>query len=267
MAIRPPPPPAPFPLVCFPPFARMTPAPLRFVAVMWILPPEPPPERFVPVAPTADSVPFTIKVLETFRRITRRSGVDKVLEGILAARRCGFRGIRLNAVAIRGITEDEVIPLAEFARDHELELRFIEFMPLDAEQRWEDQQVISGEELRARLEVHFGPLIPTDRAFSAQPAKDYEYADGSGRVGFISSVTEPFCETCNRLRITAEGKIRNCLFSSEEWDARAIIRGGGSDEELAKLVRTCVGQKKAGHGVDTPQDLRRPERAMYQIGG
>jgi cyclic pyranopterin phosphate synthase len=203
----------------------------------------------------------------TFRRITRRRGVQRVLEGIAAARHAGFSRIRLNAVAIRGMTEDEMVPLAEFAREHDLELRFIEFMPLDGEEQWENDQVIPGQEIRLRLEARFGPLRRVAGADATQPARDYQFTDGRGRVGFIDSVTEPFCEHCNRLRITAEGQVRNCLFSTEEWDARGLLRGGGSDQEIAALVRDCVAQKKTGHGEDTPQLIARPGRAMYQIGG
>jgi len=202
---------------------------------------------------------------DTFERIARRRGLDQVLAGIAEAQRQGFRKIRLNAVAIRGITEDEIIPLARFARQQGLELRFIEFMPLDAEQRWQDDQVLPGDEIRAKLEAAFGPLVPAARPDPSQPAVDYRFADG-GAVGFINPVSEPFCRDCNRLRITAEGQVRNCLFSTVEWDARAVMRHGGSDEELAALVRACVDAKKPGHGIDEPGFLR-PARAMFQIGG
>jgi len=202
---------------------------------------------------------------ETFERIARRRGLDQVLAGIAAAQRQGFRRIRLNAVAIRGITEDEIVPLADFARQHDLELRFIEFMPLDAEQRWQDDLVLPGDEIRARLEAEFGPLTPAERPDPSQPAVDYRLPNG-GRIGFINPVSQPFCSDCNRLRITAEGQVRNCLFSTIEWDARAILRGGGSDDDLAGLIRACVGAKKPGHGIDEP-DFLRPQRAMFQIGG
>jgi cyclic pyranopterin phosphate synthase len=203
---------------------------------------------------------------ETFERISRRRGLEKVLAGIFEAQRQGFRKIRLNTVAIRGLTEDEIVPLAHFAREHDLELRFIEFMPLDADQQWQDDRVLPGDEIRAWLEAEFGSLIPASRPDSSQPAMDYRFSDGVGTIGFIDPVSHPFCHECNRLRITAEGQIRNCLFSTVEWDARAVLRGGGSDQDLAELVRECVGAKKTGHGIDSP-DFTRPERAMYQIGG
>jgi cyclic pyranopterin phosphate synthase len=203
---------------------------------------------------------------ETFRKISRRDGFEHVLEGIFAAQRAGFEKIRLNAVAIRGITEPEIIPLGRFARQHGLEMRFIEFMPLDAEANWESEQVLTGEEIRRVLEDEFGPLLPAQRDDPSQPATDFVFGDGVGRIGFINPVSEPFCSDCNRLRLTAEGQVRNCLFSIEEWDARRLMRGAGTDDELADLVRDCVGAKKAGHGIDR-EDFVRPERAMYQIGG
>ena len=203
---------------------------------------------------------------ETFERIARRKGLSKVLEGISAAQSAGFHKIRLNTVSIRGLTEAEIVPLATFARKHGLELRFIEFMPLDAEHHWAHEQVLSGAEVRASIEREIGPLEPLPVRDPSQPATDFQYTDGGGTVGFINPVTQPFCGDCNRLRLTAEGQVRNCLFSTIEWDARALLRGGGSDEQIATLVTECVGAKKRGHGIDTPQFVR-PERAMYQIGG
>ena len=150
--------------------------------------------------------------------------------------------------------------------EHDLELRFIEFMPLDAEQKWRHDDVLTGDEIRRILLDEFGSLVPAERRDSSQPAVDYVFACGRGRVGLINSVSEPFCGTCNRLRLTAEGKVRNCLFATAEWDARALMRGAGSDLEVLQLVRECIAAKKAGHGMDAP-DFIRPQRAMYQIGG
>ncbi|MBI1902410.1 MAG: GTP 3',8-cyclase MoaA [Planctomycetia bacterium] len=203
---------------------------------------------------------------ETFKKITRREGFERVLEGIFAAQRVGFEKIKINAVAIRGLTEDEVVPLGNFARQHDLEVRFIEFMPLDADGAWQNDQVLPGHRIREILELGILPLVPLPRPDPSQPATDYVFADGRGRIGFINPVTEPFCGDCNRLRITAEGKIRNCLFSIEEWDARAVMRSGGSDEDLANLVRSCVAAKKAGHGINSDEFVK-PARAMYEIGG
>jgi len=203
---------------------------------------------------------------ETFQKISRREGLDRVLEGIFAAQRAGFEKIRLNAVAIRGITEEEIIPLGRFAREHGLEMRFIEFMPLDAEGNWQSEQVIGGEEIRMVLEAEFGPLVARARPDRSQPASDFEFVDGIGRIGFINPVTQPFCSDCNRLRITAEGKVRNCLFSTVEWDARGLLRSGAADAEIGQLVRNCITAKKIGHGIDSPEFIK-PERPMYQIGG
>jgi len=203
---------------------------------------------------------------ETFERIARRKGLHRVLEGIHAAQRVGFEKTRLNAVAIRGITDDEIVPLGEFARQHDLELRFIEFMPLDAEGQWDNDQVLSGDVIRQRLEDAFGALVPAARPDPSQPAMDYQFADGIGRIGFINPVSQPFCGACNRLRITAEGQIRNCLFSMSEWDARSLLRGDASDAQIAQQLVECVQAKKPGHGIDSPEFVR-PERAMYQIGG
>ena len=203
---------------------------------------------------------------ETFFRISRRDSLDDVLSGIFAARRVGFTKIRLNAVAIRGITDAEIVPLCQFARRHDMELRFIEFMPLDADGNWERDQVLSGARICAAVEESIGRLVPLVADDPSQPATDYAFADGKGRIGFINPVTQPFCRRCNRLRLTAEGQVRNCLFSTSEWDARAVLRGGGSDDELAELLLSCVAAKQPGHGIDS-EGFVQPERAMYQIGG
>jgi cyclic pyranopterin phosphate synthase len=203
---------------------------------------------------------------EVFKQITRRKGLDRVLAGIAAAQRAGFEQIRLNAVAIHGITEGEVIPLATFARERDLELRFIEFMPLDADHQWSNSQLLTGAAVRAMLEEAFGPLVPATRGDASQPAVDFRFADGRGGIGFINPVSEPFCGDCNRLRLTAEGQLRNCLFSTVEWDARQLLRSGASDDELRSLVRDCVAAKAAAHGIGQ-REFHQPDRAMYQIGG
>jgi cyclic pyranopterin phosphate synthase len=203
---------------------------------------------------------------EVFQRITRRAGLDRVLAGIAAAMQAGFQHIRLNAVAIRGLTEAEIVPLAHFARERGLELRFIEYMPLDAEHHWHVDSVLDGETIHRSLEAEFGPLSPVEPPHPSQPAVDFEYADGGGRIGLIHPVSQPFCENCDRLRLTAEGQVRNCLFSTTEWDARALLRGGASDDDIAALVRDCVWSKAPAHGIGSDQFVQ-PERAMYQIGG
>jgi cyclic pyranopterin phosphate synthase len=203
---------------------------------------------------------------DTFRKISRRDGYERVLEGIEAAQQIGFSKIKLNAVAIRGLTEEQIVPLGRFARERGLEIRFIEFMPLDAEGNWENDQVLSGDEILRRLTEAFGPLEPVERQNSSQPAVDFRFADGGGLVGFINPVTHSFCGDCNRLRLTAEGQVRNCLFSVEEWDARALLRGGGTDEQMARLILESVLAKRAGHGINSDEFVR-PTRAMFQIGG
>lgn len=202
----------------------------------------------------------------TFERISRRTGLERVLAGIFAAREAGFEKIRLNAVAIRGLSEDDLVPLGGFAREHDFELRFIEFMPLDADGAWNNAEVLTGQAIRGVLESAFGPLEAVEREDTSQPAVDFRFVDGRGRIGFINPVSQPFCGDCNRLRLTAEGEIRNCLFSTVEWDARALLRGGATEDELRQLVRECVAAKKPAHGIGAA-DFEKPTRAMYQIGG
>ena len=202
----------------------------------------------------------------TFQKISRRTGIQKVIDGIEAALDTGFDRIRLNAVSIAGITEKEIIPLARYAMERNLELRFIEFMPLDAQQDWQNEQVLPGERIKAELEAEFGKLLPAERNDPSQPALDFVFEQGGGKIGLINPVSQPFCQDCNRLRITAEGQIRNCLFSTTEWDARALLRSGATDQAIKEMVRECVGQKKAAHGIDTA-DFQRPAKAMFQIGG
>jgi cyclic pyranopterin phosphate synthase len=203
---------------------------------------------------------------EVFRQITRRPGLDRVLAGIAATQAAGFERIRLNAIAIRGLTEAEILPLARFARDRDLELRFIEFMPLDAEQHWTAGEEHPAREIRRLVEAEFGPLTAASRTDPSQPAVDFRFAAGRGAIGFINPVSEPFCGDCNRLRLTAEGQVRNCLFSTVEWDARRVLRSGGSDQDLRELVRASVAAKAKAHGIGDA-NFQRPDRAMYQIGG
>lgn len=203
---------------------------------------------------------------DRFVQIARGKGLDRVLAGLTAAKAAGFQSIRINAVSIRGLTEDEIVPLALFCRREGFHLRFIEFMPLDADGAWSSEQVLAGYAVRELLEHQIGPLVPAVRSDTGQPAIDYCWADGSGSVGFIDPVTAPFCGQCDRLRLTADGQVRNCLFSTTEWDARQLLRSGGSDEMLVDLVQECVRGKRAAHGIGEP-DFIRPDRAMYQIGG
>ncbi|HBU38651.1 MAG TPA: GTP 3',8-cyclase MoaA [Planctomycetaceae bacterium] len=201
-----------------------------------------------------------------FKKIARRSGLQQILEGLEEANQQGFQSIRINAVSIRGLTEKDIVPLAEFCRKHCFHLRFIEFMPLDAEDAWSCEDVLTGREVRQILEMHIGKLSQNNKDDLSQPAIDYTYSDGSGTVGFIDPVSQPFCDRCDRLRLTADGQFRNCLFSSTDWDARALLREGGTDEELQGLLAACVGAKHFSHGIGM-ESFQRPRRAMYQIGG
>ena len=203
---------------------------------------------------------------EVFEKITRRSGLEKVLAGIETAQQVGFTNIRINAVSIRGMSETEIIPLTKFCRQRNLTLRFIEYMPLDADRNWDLTQVLSGADLRRVIEAEWGPLTPVQRKDPSQPAVDFAFENGPGKIGFINSVSQPFCSECNRMRLTADGKFRNCLFSAEDWDLRGPLRAGASDHEILEIIRHSIAVKKPGHGIDDV-DFMPPQRAMYQIGG
>jgi GTP 3',8-cyclase len=204
---------------------------------------------------------------QTFKLLARREGLSKVLEGIAATRHHPELQVRLNALVLREVNFDDVIPLAEFARSHHLPLRFIEFMPLDAERSWESNRVVTGAELRSVLSAHFGPLNAMPVVNASQPATDFTFADGLGVVGFIDSVTQPFCGNCDRLRLTAEGRLRNCLFGNQEWDVADLLKQSTtSDEQILHVVRDCVEHKHAAHGISQPE-FQQPDRPMYRIGG
>ncbi len=203
---------------------------------------------------------------EKFREITRREGFEQVIAGIQKARDVGFTSIKLNAVAIRGITEDEVVPFGHFARQTGCEVRFIEYMPLDADAAWERDKVLFAQEIISLLESGIGPLRPLQSSHPQAPALDYQFADGIGRIGFISSISRPFCASCNRARLTADGKFRNCLFSLEETDLRALLRGGGSDDDLRAAIRQSIAAKWEGHEINTARFVQ-PARSMHSIGG
>ena len=201
-----------------------------------------------------------------FERLTRRTGFEKVIEGILAAKDAGFYPIKINAVAMRGVSEDDVVPLGRFARDHGLELRFIEYMPLDAGHLWEREKVLFADDILSLLVRGIGPLVPIADQDPRAPALSYEYADGGGQVGFIASISRPFCLSCNRIRLTSDGKLRNCLFSLEETDVRSLLRDGAAASEIAQAIRDCVSSKWEGHEINTARFIQ-PERLMHSIGG
>ena len=202
---------------------------------------------------------------ERFRTITRRDDLPKVMAGIEAAQRAGFASIKLNAVAIKGLTEPDLIPLVKFARERNFEVRFIEFMPLDSQELWSFEQVITADDMIAELSREFGPLTPVPDADPRAPATEYQFSDGQ-RVGFIASVSRPFCLNCNRLRLTADGKLRNCLFAREETDVRRFLREPGGEAELEAAIRSTVWQKWAGHDINRSSFVA-PQRPMYSIGG
>jgi len=202
---------------------------------------------------------------ETFEKITRRDELDAALEGIAAARRVGFEPIKLNALAIRGLSEEQIVPLASFARENGLLLRFIEFMPIDGDRRWKDNKVLGSEEILKILTAGLGELEPVVDNGSKAAAREYRFADG-GIVGVIPSVSEPFCGNCNRLRLTADGQLRGCLFSTAQHDARTLLRDSAADDQLEQLFREAVGDKKKARGTHNGE-FARPDETMHQIGG
>jgi cyclic pyranopterin phosphate synthase len=202
---------------------------------------------------------------DRFYKLTRRDALDRVLRGLEhLASFPEAHPIKVNAVAMRGFTEDEVLPFARFAREHPYEIRFIEFMPLDADHAWTPDLVLSGEEVRAAIHEHF-PLEPEPRK-AHSTARTYRFVDGKGRIGFINPVSEPFCGDCNRIRMTADGKLRTCLFSMGETDLRAPLRAGATDDELETILRDAVWRKELKHKVNDPGFVQ-PARSMSAIGG
>src|SRR3954451_7418211 len=200
-----------------------------------------------------------------FAEITRRDALDAVLRGLEEAERHPeLRPIKVNAIAIKGFTETEVPALAELARRKPYVVRFIEFMPLDAEGAWRDDEVLTGAEIRAIIEQRW-PLeeIP---AKPSSTARRYRFADGAGEIGFVNPVSEPFCSSCDRIRLTADGQLRTCLFSRREWDLKTPLRAGASDAELERLIRNAVAHKELKHRINEPGFVR-ASRSMSQIGG
>ena len=202
---------------------------------------------------------------ERFSEMTRRDALEKVLRGLEAlAQFPDAHPIKINAVAMRGFTEHEVLPFARFAREHPYEVRFIEFMPLDGDHAWSPDDVLTGEEIRAAIDAVY-PLEPKTREASST-ARTYRFADGRGQIGFINPVSEPFCADCNRIRVTADGQLRTCLFSLRETDLRALLRGDADDDEIEAALRAAVWRKELKHHVGDPGFVQ-PERTMSAIGG
>jgi cyclic pyranopterin phosphate synthase len=200
---------------------------------------------------------------QRFFQITRRDDLPRVLAGIDAAASAGMQ-VKLNAVAVRDLTEPDLIPLTRFARERGLELRFIEFMPLDAQGLWRETSVLTAGEMIARISEEFGPLTAVPDSDPRAPATEYRFADGA-RIGFIASVSRPFCHNCNRIRLTSDGKLRYCLFAREETDLRAAL-AEPFDDALETLFRRTVWEKWSGHDIGSPA-FESPQRPMYSIGG
>jgi len=201
-----------------------------------------------------------------FAELTRRDALDQVLRGLEEAERHPeLRPIKVNCVAIKGFTEEEVPRLAALARRKPYVVRFIEFMPLDADEGWRADQVLTGAEIRALIEVEHGPLVELPTKPSST-ARRFGFADGGGELGFVNPVSEPFCSTCDRIRVTADGQLRTCLFSRREWDLKTPLRDGSSDDELAAAIRWAVAHKELKHRINEPGFVR-ASRSMSQIGG
>jgi GTP 3',8-cyclase len=201
-----------------------------------------------------------------FAEITRRDALDAVLRGLDEAERYPeLRPIKVNCVAVKGFTETEVPALAELARRKPYVVRFIEFMPLDADEAWREDDVLTGTEIRALIEAEHGPLVELP-AKASSTARRFRFADGAGELGFVNPVSEPFCSSCDRIRITADGQLRTCLFSRREWDLKTPLREGADDEELVRLLRFAVRHKELKHRINDPGFVR-ASRSMSQIGG
>jgi len=201
-----------------------------------------------------------------FRQIVRRDMFARVLEGIFACKRLGYGPIKLNAVAVRGLIEEDLVPLAQFGRKHGIEVRFIEFMPLDADGQWQRDKVLFAADILETLSYEIAPLVTVPDQDTRAPASEFMFSDGVGRIGIIASVSRPFCMSCNRIRLTADGKLRNCLFALDELDVKAVMRSGGSDDEIIQLIRRSVHDKWEGHEINTARFVQ-PPRPMYAIGG
>ncbi|MCI2975098.1 MAG: GTP 3',8-cyclase MoaA [Ferrimicrobium sp.] len=200
---------------------------------------------------------------DRFLQITRRPQFERVLEGIEAAQAVGFAPIKLNVVAMQGVNDDEIVDFARFGREHDLQVRFIEFMPLDGSNAWERTDVLSAAEILAQIDRVF-PVEEPQRGTA--PATTYRYRDGQGSFGIIPTVTQPFCGDCDRVRLSADGKIRTCLFALDEHDLRMMLRAGASTQELATQIEAIIATKWAGHSIGRVNFIR-PPKSMSQIGG
>ncbi|GAC1643221.1 MAG: GTP 3',8-cyclase MoaA [Ktedonobacteraceae bacterium] len=205
-------------------------------------------------------------VREKFTKLTRRDQMDRVLEGLEEVELySGIRPIKINAVAIRDFSEAEVLEFVRFARRKAYVMRWIEFMPLDADQQWRKDDILTGGEIKAFIEAAYGPLVPIV-GDPSETARRYTFSDGVGEVGFINPVSEPFCATCDRIRLTADGQLRTCLFATTETDLRAVLRSEGDDEQLAHMLRRAVWHKELKHYIGDTR-FKRASRSMSMIGG
>lgn len=202
---------------------------------------------------------------ERFRTITRRDDFGRVMAGMDRALDLGFQ-VKINAVAVKNLCEADVVPLARFGRERGVEIRYIEFMPLDSQGLWDKDKVLLQDQMMEMLRNEFGELVEIPDRDPRAPATEYRFADGVGRIGFISSVSKPFCLNCNRLRLTSDGKLRYCLFAIEELDVKDLLRGGGTDLALGDVIRETVRRKWIGHEIHSSQFVA-PPRPMYSIGG
>jgi GTP 3',8-cyclase len=200
-----------------------------------------------------------------FQQITRRDDFDRVMRGIETALKVGYN-VKINAVAVKNLVEPDIVPLARFGREHSIEIRYIEFMPLDAQGLWDKGKVLLADDMIAMIEREIGALEAIPDQDPRAPATEYKFVDGIGRVGFIASVSRPFCLNCNRIRLTADGKFRYCLFAIEETDIRTLLRNGSPDEAIAQAIQKSVHDKWLGHQINTQQFVP-PPRPMYSIGG
>lgn len=216
---------------------------------------------------TRINVSLDTLVPHKFFQITRRDALDSVLAGLAALEAYPqITPIKVNAVAMRNFSEDEVLDFAALARRKPYVVRWIEFMPLDADQIWTKDDILPGSEIVAIIEAHYGKLLPITDGAKAETARRYRFPDGNGEVGFINPVSEPFCADCDRIRLTAEGGLRTCLFSQEETDLRAILRDGGSDDDIAVAIREAVTHKELKHFIGDKR-FKRTQRSMSMIGG
>jgi len=203
-------------------------------------------------------------VRHRYEAMTRRDALERVFEGVRAAQAAGLTPVKLNCVVVRGTNDDEIVDFARLARETGYDVRFIEVMPLDEDRAWSRDQVVPSADVLAAIDAAY-PLEPIEHG--PEPAKEYRFADGArGSIGVIASVTEPFCGSCNRLRLTVDGRMRNCLFAMDETDLRGPMRAGASDDELAELIRACVASKWAGHRINEA-GFEQPSRSMSLIGG